>query len=217
MTIDTIDKKEILRYLGYHGKPADDATRKVIDECIAELLEHTVPRSEQRLLDVVFPVQNEVIIGELHIKSKDLAQHISGCGQAVLFAATLGAQADILLQRWSKLDMSRAVILQACAATVMEAYCDECESQIAAKAAKNGLFLRPRYSPGYGDFSVAHQPDILAALNCGKRMGLTTTDSFMLVPTKSVTAVIGLTAESTSCHIHKCMDCSAVNCPFRKD
>ena len=211
-----IDKAEILRYLGYHGKQADNAVLQSIDECIAELLAHVTPRSEQRLFDVVFHGQDEVAIGEIQIKSKDLAQHISGCKQAVLFAATLGAQADILLRRWSKLDMSRAVILQACAATVTEAYCDEQEEQISAEAAKSGLFLRPRYSPGYGDFSVAHQKDMLAVLNCEKRMGLTVTDSFMLVPTKSVTAVIGLTAEKTSCHIHKCMDCKSVNCPFRK-
>ena len=211
-----IDTQEILRYLGYRGKQADAAVMQSIDDCIDELLKHVTPRSEQQLFDVAFHGQGEVSIGKILVKSKDLAQHISGCKQAVLFAATLGVQADILLQRWSKLDMSRAVILQACAAAVIEAYCDEREEQISADAAKNGLFLRPRYSPGYGYFSIAHQQDMLAVLNCGKRMGLTITDSFMLVPTKSVTAVIGLTTEKTSCHIHKCMDCTAVNCPFRK-
>jgi cobalamin-dependent methionine synthase I len=211
-----IEKEEVLRYLGYKGQQADAAVMRNIDECIVELQKHAVPRSEQKLFDVTFHGQDKVAIGEIIIKSKDLAQHISGCKQAVLFATTIGAPTDILLQRWSKLDMSRAVILQACAAALIEAYCDEQEEQISAEAAKSGLFLRPRYSPGYGDFDVEHQRDILAVLNCGKRIGLTTTDSFMLVPTKSVTAVIGLTAEKTSCHIHKCMDCTALSCPFRK-
>lgn len=212
----TVDKEEILRYLGYHGSEADTTVMQSIDDCVDELQNYAVPRSERQLFDVVPYGQDEVLIGQIVIKSKDLAQHISGCKKAVLFAATLGAQADILLQRWSKLDMSRAVIMQACAAAVIEAYCDECEAQIAAEFAANGLFLRPRYSPGYGDFSIEYQKDLLAVLNCGKRMGLTITDSYMLVPTKSVTAVIGLTNEKTSCHIHKCMDCVAVNCPFRK-
>lgn len=216
MTIDKIDRKEILRYLGYHGSQADKAVTRSVEESLAELFQNISPHSEQRRVPVTFGEEYTVQIGSITVRSKDLSQHLKGCTQAILFAATLGAQTDILMRRWTKLDMSRAVILQACAATVIEAYCDECEEELSAMAAKEGLFLRPRYSPGYGDFAVEHQRDFLDALNCGKRMGLTTTDSFMLVPTKSVTAVIGLTSETTSCHIHKCMDCNAQNCPFRK-
>ena len=48
--------------------------------------------------------------------------------------------------------MSKAVILQACAATVIEAYCDEQQDFMKEEAGKQGLYLRPRFSPGYGDF-----------------------------------------------------------------
>ena len=55
------------------------------------------------------------------------------------------------------------------------------------------LKLHPttRFSPGFGDFDIVHQRDILALLDCQKRIGLTLTDSNMLCPTKSVTAVVG--------------------------
>jgi len=210
------DRKEILRYLGYRGKPGDEQVLKSIDSCMEELSRAVTPRSLSHPVEVTF-TDNAVCLDSLKIESNDLIGHLDGCGEAILFAATLGTQADFLLERTSKIDMSRAVVLQACAAAMVESYCDDCERQFSTEAAKRGLFLRPRYSPGYGDFSIRHQHDLLRILDAQKKIGLTVTDGCMLAPSKSVTAVIGLTSEKTSCHIAKCMGCKSLNCPFRKD
>ncbi len=210
-----IDKSEVLRYLGYRGKPADAKVLEEIQSCSKELEAASSPRCLSRSFPVLLE-EDSVTIGGITIKSHDLQQHIDGCEQAVVFAATLGAQVDILLRRYSKIDMSRTVILQACAAALVESYCDDCCDLLAQDAKKQGLYLRPRYSPGYGDFPITHQTELLAILDCQKKIGLTVTDSFMLAPSKSVTAVIGLTKDQTSCHVAKCMDCKAINCPFRK-
>lgn len=209
------DKSEVLRYLGYRGKPADARVLDEIDSCTRELEAIASPRSLSRIFPTVLE-PDAVTVGSVIIKSRNLRQHIDGCAQAVVFAATLGAQTDVLLRRYSKIDMSRAVILQACAAAMVESYCDDCGDILAEEAKKDKLYLRPRYSPGYGDFSITHQTDLLAMLDCQKKIGLTVTDSLMLAPSKSVTAIIGLTTDKTSCHVAKCMDCKAINCPFRK-
>jgi Methionine synthase I, cobalamin-binding domain len=210
------ETEEVLRYLGYRGKPADERTLRTIESCLNELRAGVTPRSLSLLLPVEFD-GDAVLLGNLRVKSRDLRNHLSGCGEAYLFAATLGTKADFLLERASKIDMSRAVVLQACAAALTESVCDEAERELSAEAAKRGLFLRPRYSPGYGDFSILHQRDLLGILQAQKKIGLAMTQDSMLVPTKSVTAVIGLTAEQTTCHIAKCMGCKSLNCPFRKD
>ncbi|MBW7572993.1 vitamin B12 dependent-methionine synthase activation domain-containing protein [Caproiciproducens faecalis] len=210
------ETQEVLRYLGYRGKPADERTLRTIESCMNELRAAVTPRSLSLLLPVEFD-GDTVLLGTLRVESGDLRRHLSGCGEANLFAATLGTKADFLLERASKIDMSRAVILQACAAALTESVCDEAEQKLSAEAAKRGLFLRPRYSPGYGDFSILHQRDLLGILQAQKKIGLAMTQDSMLVPTKSVTAVIGLTAEQTTCHIAKCMGCESLNCPFRKD
>ncbi len=209
------DINEVLRYLGYRGSPGDKQVLKSIDSCIEELSRAVSPRGLSRIFDVNFK-DGAVWLGTLKIESADLARHLSGCKEAVLFAATLGTQADFLLERTSKTDMSRAVVMQACAAVLIESYCDNCEQDFSAEAAQRGLFLRPRYSPGYGDFPIRYQRNILGILDCQKKIGLTMTDGFMLAPSKSVTAVIGLTSQKTSCHIAKCMECQSLNCPFRK-
>ena len=59
-------------------------------------------------------------------------------------------------------------------------------------AAADGETLRPRYSPGYGDLPLAFQQDLFRALDCERRLGLTLTDSLLMVPSKSVTAIIGM-------------------------
>ena len=111
--------------------------------------------------------------------------------------------------------MSRAVILQACAASLLEAYCDECCGALAGRGAAEGLFLRPRFSPGYGDFPITFQRPLLEALEAPKRIGLTATEAMMLTPTKSVTAVVGLSPEP-DCRPGGCAACGKADCAYRR-
>lgn len=212
-----IDRKEILRYLGYRNNEADDTVCDSIESVLEELDRAASPRSVTRDVTIQQIGSDSVEIAGAVIQSRSLFQHLTNCGTGVLFAATLGAPVDLLIQRYTVLDMSRAVIAQACAAAMIEAFCDERQKEIESDAKKQGLFLRPRYSPGYGDFSLFYQKLLLELLNAQRRIGLTRTESDMLVPTKSVTAVIGFTTEATSCHTAKCMTCAAADCPFRKE
>ena len=96
------------------------------------------------------------------------------------------------------------------AAALIESYCDEVQAQ----AETDGLLQRPRFSPGYGDWPLEEQRQLFAVLNCAKRIGLTLTDGLMMAPSKSVTAIIGL-SEDAACVQNKCMTCSNINCPYR--
>ena len=82
---------------------------------------------------------------------------------------------------------------------------------------KEGYYLRPRFSPGYGDFSIEHQYYITRMIDSAKTIGLTITDSLMMTPTKSVTAVIGLSTSEENCHRQGCEACSKKDCIYRSD
>lgn len=211
-----IRRREVLRYLGYRGHPADAVTQEKIEECCKLLLEAATPRSVYAAYSLQLESADIVQIGDMQVKSHILWNHLWGCSASILFAATLGARADALMGRYAKLDISMMVILQACAAELIESYCDECEESIRKQEALRGLYLRPRFSPGYGDFDIRHQRDFMDILDCSKRIGLTMTDSFMLAPSKSVTAVIGLTTEKQGCRTEKCASCGKQDCAFRK-
>lgn len=156
-------------------------------------------------------------IGKMQIVSRSLTRNLRGCGEAVVFGATLGSSVDMLMRRYSLTDMTKAVVLQACAAAFLEEYCDQIQEEIAAKLAGNGKYLRPRFSPGYGDFDIHHQEEILRMLDSAKKIGLTMTDSYMLTPTKSVTALIGISTTKENCHIKGCESCGKQDCPYRRN
>ena len=141
---------------------------------------------------------------------------MKGCSQAVVFGATLGTSVDVLMKRYSLTDMAKAVVLQACAAAMLEEYCDKAQNEIAESLRKEQLYLRPRFSPGYGDYSILHQDDILRMLDAAKTIGLTMTESYMLTPTKSVTAVIGVSSTQEPCHIKGCEECQKLDCIYRR-
>ena len=82
---------------------------------------------------------------------------------------------------------------------------------------KENLYLRPRFSPGYGDFHLKHQKDMILLLDCPRKIGLTLTDSLLLAPSKSVTAVMGISKKNKHCHIKGCEACENRNCTFRRD
>lgn len=212
-----VNVSETLRYLGYRGKAAENSVLDCIHSCAQELMQEAAPRQIVRRIALAWESDGSLSLGGISVHSRDLSAHLSGCREAYLFAATLGARVDICLERCARISMTRAVVMQACAASLIESWCDECEIPLSAEAAKDGLFLRPRYSPGYGDFPIEHQQELLAVLDCARRINLTMTEGYMLAPTKSVTAVIGLTSDKTSCHIRRCMNCTAKNCPFRKE
>ncbi|MEG1874297.1 MAG: vitamin B12 dependent-methionine synthase activation domain-containing protein [Angelakisella sp.] len=209
------EKKEVLRYLGYHGSAPDPQVDWLVDNCIGEILACAEPRQLDTVLSVERQPGDIVNIGPMRIRSKGLSKNLSGCSAAAIFAATLGVGVDTLLRRTAKLDMAKAVVLQAAAAAAVECFCNDCQRRLAAQYAEHGQFLRPRFSPGYGDFSIAHQAEILAILQAQKKIGLMLTDALMMVPQKSVTAIIGIGDHDLACKPGGCDACGKLDCAFR--
>ena len=81
---------------------------------------------------------------------------------------------------------------------------------------EKGLYLRPRFSPGYGDFPLSAQKEILDGLEAGKRIGITLTEGYLMMPSKSVTAVIGVSRTPAACTIEGCEACGKKDCAFRR-
>lgn len=209
--------KEAVRYLGYGSHAIDDDTLALIGSSFEELERTASRRIIYRIFDVSFRGDTGLKIETLEIDSRDLRKNLNGCEKVIVLGATLGAEADLLLRRYALTDMARVVVLQACAAALLEEYLDRCQEEFRQAQEEAGYYLRPRFSPGYGDFSIGHQGGILRMLDASKRIGLSMTDGNMLAPTKSVTAVIGLGRTKPSCRIKGCESCSKRDCSYRKD
>ncbi len=208
-------REEILRYLGYKGAPADEATEKIIDECVNEL--KSISKNAFTYSFHSLEIGEDILLSpDVHIQSRALKEHLTGCEKAVVFAATLGTSTEYALYRYGKTDVSRAFVMHACAAAMIEELCDRMEDEIAFKVSAEGLFLRPRFSPGYGDFSLTHQRDIVALTRCDSRIGVGVTESCLLTPSKSVTGIIGLSKQSIE-EADSCSFCAMhESCEYRR-
>ena len=204
-------------YLGYHNHVPDQTIQKIAIDCVTELLDNCVMKEINKRYSCIVENKKIIIDNRVIIESKNLSKNLADCKEVILFAATLGTQADRLIKKYSFLEISKAVVMQAAAAAVIEEYCDQCQKKIETELEKENLFLRPRFSPGYGDFDLKYQKDMIALLDCPRKIGLTLTDSLLLAPSKSVTAIMGITTTNRHCHIKGCEVCTKINCNFRRE
>lgn len=127
--------------------------------------------------------------GFTKLTSRTLGTNLKDCNKVIVFTATVGIEIDRLVNRYGKISPSKAVILQAVGAERIETLCNTFNDEI-----KSEFKTVPRISPGYGDFPLEFQREIFNLIMPAKRIGLNLNESFLMSPTKSVTALIGLKA-----------------------
>lgn len=182
-----MNKAEILRYLRTSSKTDDERLLTLIDECCNEVNDCVNPKTLHRIFDCVV-TENSTLIDGYTFKSKRLADNLKGCSKVCVFGATLGTECDRLLRTYSVTDITRAMVLQACLASKIEEVCDALEDKLKSQ----GMMLRQRYSPGYFDLDISENIKIFEIIELTKRIGLSITDTYQMIPTKSVTAFIGI-------------------------
>ena len=182
------DEKEILRYAMLPSfAPAPEELP--LEECLRAAEGAARCRAVWRRYPVVRD-GNTLDLGFARTDSRDLRNHLAGCGEIILFACTAGAEMDRRIARAKLASPAKGLLMHAIGAQQVEGACDRLCAQLA------GTFpdrqLTDRYSPGYGDLPLSLQREVFAALDCERTIGVTLTDSLLMTPSKSVTAIIGM-------------------------
>ena len=208
------DAGEALRYLGVF-QPAEDMRREA--ERLADELSGAIqPRYVYRVFDLErLPDGVRLQGANVDLTGDSARKMLAGCGQAALLACTLGARFDARLLALQARDMAKAVLYDALGSAFVETGCDEAERDISQRFP--GLYLTDRFSPGYGDLPLALQPRLCAALDAERRLGITVSQSLLMNPVKSVTAVVGLSDSPRPARIRGCAYCNLrETCTIRK-
>ncbi len=209
MTLESGLVEEALRYLG--AAEAPEALRRQAAGEMEALRAQVRPRYVYRVWDLDFRWDGIALRGTgLVLRGTGAARMLETCDQAALLACTLGARFDLSLTALQARDMARAVIVDACGSALVEQGCGEAEAELSARFP--GRYLTDRFSPGYGDLPLELQGDICAVLDAARRLGLTVTESLLLNPVKSVTAVIGLSDRPQMARIRGCASCQMREC-----
>ncbi|HOR22386.1 MAG TPA: vitamin B12 dependent-methionine synthase activation domain-containing protein, partial [Ruminococcus sp.] len=127
---------------------------------------------------------------DVPLTGNDVRRHLDGCDRVILLAATASAEADKLIRQASVAGMADALAVDCLCSAAIEQICDLAEEEIFSRI--NVPYRTWRFSPGYGDLPLDLQKPLLKVLNAQRRIGLTVTDSLLMVPSKSVTAIIGI-------------------------
>jgi len=193
-----IDRKEVLRYLGHRGQEVGERLEGLVDECILEIKAAASPKYIFRTFGITSR-DGSVILedGLFELPGKAISRHLGNSGSCILIAATIGSEVDKRIRYYEKKDLTKALILDACATAYIEDVCDKVCGDIEKNSLEEGEHLTWRFSPGYGDLPINIQKGFLAVLDAGKRIGLTASSTNILLPRKSVTAVMGITGSCT--------------------
>ncbi len=129
-------------------------------------------------------------LGFARTASRDLERHLEGCTEILLFACTAGAETDRRIARAKLQSPAKGLLMHAIGAQQVEGGCDLLCRRLAEQFPERQL--TDRFSPGYGDLPLSMQRDVMAALDCGRTVGITLSESLLMSPSKSVTAIIGM-------------------------
>ena len=213
--LPAVDAKETRRYAGLAKADFDEA---MITAACEECALLAAPRVQWELYD--YDCKTNIVRAEppFTMEGNSIRKHLAGAERIVFLAATIGeAVEDAVTRHFDEGSYAYSVLLDAAATTAVEQTCDACEAMLRPQFAKEGFAMRWRFSPGYGDWDIHAQRSLLR-LTRADAIGISLTESFMLCPRKSVTAVIGLVrGGSDGKELPRgCAVCSKLDCPSRK-
>jgi hypothetical protein len=187
------DEKEILRYAMLPSfAPAPEELP------LKECLEAAKGAARCRAVWRYYPLKADgegLDLGFAKTDSRDLKNHLAGCGEILLFACTAGAEMDRRIARAKLQSPAKGLLMHAIGAQQVEGGCDRLCERLKERFPEKQL--TDRFSPGYGDLPLEMQRDVMEALDCAGILGITLTDSLLMIPGKSVTGIIGMKERET--------------------
>ena len=213
--IDTVETK---RYAGLRNVRNFDE-KKLLDACEeAQILLET--QGSWFFYD--YDYKNQTILSEIPviISGKSISRHLENCDKVICMAVTIGESIETeITNKFDRGEYIASILLDAAATTAVEQAADAIEKKIKQDISSKGYSMRWRFSPGYDDWSLSQQLEIYN-LSGAESIGIRLSDSMMMIPRKSITALIGLYKKEVNDKYievkNKCKNCNKNNCPNRQ-
>lgn len=211
--LTSLNENEVRRYAR-----AEKLDKSLIENVIFDALLYAKPCGIFNIFD--YDCKNANIFFEnrrIFLPGNSIKKHLDLCEKVTIIAVTVGEDIENTITRLSEEgEYTKALLLDAAATEAVEESADLLEKVIERYAYREGFNMTFRFSPGYGDFPLTMQHDILE-LSDGSEIGISLTDSLMLMPRKSITALIGFKRENAYRKNNDCDNCNKTDCNFRKN
>ena len=191
LDLEDLRRREIYRYLRLEGNAPDDATSADVERNLLRLKDTVDVRAVASLRPIT-KQDGAIVFGDFSTESEMLQKNMKTSEYALLFAMTLGPAVDRLISRLLITSKADAFITDACCTEYLESYANRYCAHVREEAEQQGFIAHPRFSPGFADFGLEFQWPLIRSLQADKKMHIALTEGNMLVPTKTITALMGL-------------------------
>lgn len=211
--------REALRYLGYKGQVLESDFIAKVNSLEKQMVSSCTPRNIVTYYTPSFSEDGIYLSPAMPaLKGKDIRNHLNGAEKVAVILCTLGSGFDSALMRLERISMTDATVFNALGSAYIEKVADDCERRVIEEQKSQGLFTNYRFSPGYGDLPIEVSKSLIDASEAQKKIGLTITEDFILIPRKSVTAVMGVFDKGHDTEYEPCDICSLrENCVRRRE
>jgi len=219
-----IDEEEVLRYQGCHHYKAKK-TNEIIMQITREEIEQSYCLFEPKGIYSKVMIKNISSEGRINLENglcleinNSMLNLLKGTSYLAFGLSTIGNRLEEkVTELFAKNEYSKAIALDA-VGTVASKFLSNYIQSLICQEAKEQKFQTTKYfSPGSGDWNINQQKIIFQIIPANK-IGVKLTESYMMVPKKSLSWVIGVgkniripSKDNNSCQI-----CEATNCQFRK-
>lgn len=206
-----LNRNAVLKYLGYRQGGVPEDIEKMIDRATADILSLEQPKG----LWKSFPYDSGHLCGsKLTLEGASILEAMGEAHDLILMVQTLGPGLDRAIRKASLTDMAYGVVLDACASARVEKLVDDLQRE--AQASFPDFYFTERYAPGYGDFPLEQNADMLSVLDAGRRAGISLSSGGLMVPSKSISGLVGVCDRPQARWPVPCESCRAFqNCAFR--
>ncbi len=220
-----IDEEEVLRYQGYSKKKVKNPS-----EVILQITREEITRSynffkPQGIYSQIKIKKISFSEGRVDLKngfslnfSNSIINLLKGVSCLVLGVVTIGNSLENKVSEFfSQGEYPRAITLDAVGTVAVESLSRYIRNLVCQEAKKQCFKTTRYFSPGSGDWDINQQKKIFQIIPADK-IGVKLTESYMMVPQKSLSWIIGMgkgvvisSKEKDACKI-----CKLENCQFRK-
>ncbi len=192
----SLQVEEICPFLGLTVEALQPDLEELLKQAVRKVSQLAQPKGAYAHFAVKQINSDKITLSDtnLQIEGSQTLPHFVSCQRVTLLAVTLGKEITNVLEELSQTKISQAVLLDATASAAAENLAEQLDALITGEIRRKGFYPTARFSPGYSDWNLSWQKELLESLD-GEKIGLGLTPYNLLEPIKSITAAIGWSSE----------------------
>ncbi len=198
-------KSELLRHERISEGKA--AIKKVVAEALKEARSLASPASASITMNA----------GGISLLTPKISSYLKGAKSLYIYVVTIGARlekkASLLMSKGEEL---KGYLLDRIGSLAVESLAEKEEEALRAECGRKGQSVSSRFSPGYCDWPLEEQRKLDGLVDFSKA-GVSLTEKCMMVPKKSISAVIGIGPSGLFKKMDApCVLCDKTDCDYRR-